>query len=153
MGSRISSTEKGVLWIRGNLAAFGCISACCTATEKQAAVWPAEAPLGFIYTASAHDCKFTCHSKSYPNEAMHLAGTIAASSFPAQTRRHAPAQWDPCADTMCASAGGTLSQLFIAGHLVKMCPLSFLPCFLLWLDLSLFANVRFYAGRTRERRL
>lgn len=79
-------------------------------------------------------------------------------------RRHAPAPWDPRVGTpkcKCALSqlgvcvcllrgGGELLQLFIAGHLVKMCPFlspRVLHCaaachYLLMRD--------FYAGRTRE---
>lgn len=53
-GSRISSTEKGVLWTRGSLAAVGCISACCAPRKKQVSVSLCELLWGFIYTQPVH---------------------------------------------------------------------------------------------------
>lgn len=162
----MSSTEKGVLWLSGNLAASGCISAPCgrirTQVELSVPVLMRALYMGLqpLHTPLERmQIYISFKKKSYPNEAMRPAGTIAASVFPARTRRHAPAPWDPrvgtskCKCPLSAGGGGALSRLFIAGHLVKMCPLSFPPCPLLCFCLSLFANVRFYAGRTRERRL
>lgn len=115
-------------------------------------------PPGFLYAASAQAAGALINLHVIEKVAqMKRCGTIAASVFPERTHRHAPAPWDPRVGTSkCKwrlSVGGTLSRLFIAGHLVKMCPLSLPPCSSLCFGLSLFADVGFYAGRTRERRL
>lgn len=57
---------------------------------------------------------------------MRLAGTIAASAFPVQTRRHAPAPWDPRAGTSkckCPSQlGGHWAGYLLLGIWLKCAP-------------------------------
>lgn len=114
VGSRISSTEKGVLWLNGNLAASGCISALCGQIRTlSVSVLMRGLYIGLrsLHTPLERIQIYISLKKSYPNEAMRLAGTIAASVFPARTRRHAPAPWDPRVGTSkckCPlSAGGS----------------------------------------------
>lgn len=140
----MSSTEKAVLWFSANLAATGCMSAVCGPVRARVVSVP-ELHRG-LYT---HPERFQIYIsfKKFSKRGDAYCGNNRG--------RHAPAPWDPRAGTSkckCPlSAGGALRRLFIAGHLVKMCPLSSPPCSSLWFHLSLFANVRFYAGRTRER--
>lgn len=119
VGSRMSSTEKGVLWLSGNLAASGCISALCgrirTQVELSVPVLMRALYMGLqpLHTPLERmQIYISFKKKSYPNEAMRPAGTIAASVFPARTRRHAPAPWDPrvgtskCKCPLSAGGGG-----------------------------------------------
>lgn len=51
VGSKISSTENGVLWTRGNLTASGCMSPLWADHDATVCICP---PLSFIYTPRAH---------------------------------------------------------------------------------------------------
>lgn len=160
-GSKISSTEKGVLWISGNLVASGCISALCGPFRAQAVLsvpallW---ADYIYIYSLSTRRAGAPANLHFIQNvtrsEAMRHAGTIAAPLFPAQTRFDPVGP--PCGHLKVQISDlswGAPKLLFIAGHLVKTCPPFISPCSLLCFCLSLFANLRFYAGRTREHQL
>lgn len=163
----MSSTEKGVLWLSGNLAASGCISAPCGRIRTQVelsvpvlmralymGLQPLHTPLERMQIYISFKKKVTQMKRCVLQEQLQPlcflrghADTLRPRGTPVWALQNVNAR------SQLGGGGGALSRLFIAGHLVKMCPLSFPPCPLLCFFLSLFANVRFYAGRTRERRL
>lgn len=158
VGSKISSTEKEVLWLSGSLAASGCILDRSGLSGCQCSCGPLYRASAAAHAAGALAHLHFIHKVTQIARCVLPGGGGAGHCFQcAHLQTRSGPVWDPRVGTSkwkCPlSAGGALSQLFIAGHLVKMCPLSFAPCSSLCFGLSLFANARFYAGRTREPRL
>lgn len=85
VGSKISSTENDVLWMSGNFASAGCISACSGPLRAQVISVGVCAYMYYLFEHHRGALKFTCHSKRYPNEAMRLPETIAPSALHVRT--------------------------------------------------------------------
>lgn len=157
LGSRMSSTEKAVLWISGNLAAPGCMSVCVC-------VWTGQDAGGGVSVPVLSGGLYTSHSLCTRRRGALNDIYISFKTLPKRSHASCWNNWSlgvSCADTLrprwtpvpplqyanaLLSAGvglvGAPSLLFIAGHLVKMCLLSLPPCSSLCFDLSVFANVQ-----------